>query len=103
MERIEENRPELDHVHPARGAESGTLCRTVVGPDVGTASALFLAAKAPEDLRPLLVRLRAQLARSLPDAEEIIAYKMPGFRIGTSIIVPGEARSKISLVFGIGK
>ena len=43
-------------------------------------------AEAPEDLRPLLVRLRAQLARALPDAEEIIAYKMPGFRIGQSIV-----------------
>ncbi len=43
-------------------------------------------AEAPKDLRPLLVRLRAQLARALPDAEEIIAYKMPGFRIGKSII-----------------
>ena len=31
-------------------------------------------AEAPEDLRPLLVRLRAQLARALPDAEEVIAY-----------------------------
>ena len=43
-------------------------------------------AEAPEDLRPLLVRLRAQLAGALPDAEEVIAYKMPGFRIGQSII-----------------
>lgn len=43
-------------------------------------------AEAPQDLRPLLVRLRAQLARALPDAEEVIAYKMPGFRIGKSII-----------------
>jgi uncharacterized protein YdhG (YjbR/CyaY superfamily) len=43
-------------------------------------------AEAPVDLRPLLVRLRAQLAKALPDAEEIIAYKMPGFRIGKSII-----------------
>ena len=42
-------------------------------------------AGAPEDLRPLLTRLRAQLARALPDAEEVIAYKMPGFRIGQSI------------------
>jgi len=42
-------------------------------------------AQAPEDFRPLLVRLRAQLARALPDAEEVIAYKMPGFRIGKCI------------------
>jgi hypothetical protein len=41
-------------------------------------------AAAPEDLRPLLVRLRAQLASALPDAEEVIAYKMPGFKIGES-------------------
>jgi len=43
-------------------------------------------AQALEDLRPLLARLRDQLARALPDAEEVIAYKMPGFRIGPSII-----------------
>ena len=43
-------------------------------------------AAAPEALRPLLARLRAQLARTLPDAEEIISYKMPGFRIEKSII-----------------
>ena len=51
-------------------------------------------AQAPEALRPLLVRVRAQLARALPDAEEIIAYKMPGFRIGKSIIAGYAAFSK---------
>jgi uncharacterized protein YdhG (YjbR/CyaY superfamily) len=51
-------------------------------------------AKAPEELRPLLVRLRTQLARTLPKAEEIIAYKMPGFRIGTSIVAGYAAFSK---------
>ncbi|MFF0948457.1 iron chaperone [Rhizobium leguminosarum] len=51
-------------------------------------------AEAPEDLRPLLVRLRAQLARALPDAEEVIAYKMPGFRIGQSIIAGYAAFSR---------
>ena len=51
-------------------------------------------AEAPEDLRPLLVQLRAQLARALPDAEEVIAYKMPGFRIGKSIIAGYAAFSK---------
>jgi uncharacterized protein YdhG (YjbR/CyaY superfamily) len=35
-------------------------------------------AEAPKDLRPLLTRLRSQLAGALPDAEEGIAYKMPG-------------------------
>jgi uncharacterized protein YdhG (YjbR/CyaY superfamily) len=51
-------------------------------------------AEAPEELRPLLVRLRAQLARALPDAEEVIAYKMPGFRIGKSIVAGYAAFSK---------
>ena len=43
-------------------------------------------AAAPEDLRPLLARLREQLAGALPDAEEVIAYNMPGFRIGKTIV-----------------
>jgi uncharacterized protein YdhG (YjbR/CyaY superfamily) len=51
-------------------------------------------AEAAEDLRPLLVELRAQLARALPDAEEVIAYKMPGFRIGKAIVAGYAAFSK---------
>jgi uncharacterized protein YdhG (YjbR/CyaY superfamily) len=51
-------------------------------------------AEAPEGLRPLLVRLRAQLAHALPDAAEVIAYDMPGFRIGKSIIAGYAAFSK---------
>jgi uncharacterized protein YdhG (YjbR/CyaY superfamily) len=51
-------------------------------------------AAAPEELQPLLVQLRAQLARALPGAEEIIAYKMPGFRIGKSVVAGYAAFSK---------
>ncbi len=51
-------------------------------------------AEAPEDLRSLLIRLRGQLAQELPDAEEVIAYKMPGFRIGQSIIAGYAAFTK---------
>jgi uncharacterized protein YdhG (YjbR/CyaY superfamily) len=51
-------------------------------------------AEAPQELRPLLIRLRAQLARALPDAEEVIAYKMPGFRIGETVIAGYAAFSK---------
>lgn len=51
-------------------------------------------AEAPEELRPLLVRLRAQLAEALPDAEQVIAYKMPGFRIGKTIVAGYAAFSK---------
>lgn len=41
---------------------------------------------APEAFQPLLIGLRAQLTIALPDAEEIIAYDMPGFGFGKSII-----------------
>ncbi len=51
-------------------------------------------AEAPQELRPLLVRMRAQLAGALPDADEIIAYRMPGFRIGKFIIAGYAAFSK---------
>lgn len=51
-------------------------------------------AAAPEHLRPSLVKLRAQLARSLRDADEIIAYNMPGFRIGKTIVAGYAAFSK---------
>ncbi len=51
-------------------------------------------AAAPEAFRPLLVQLRAQLARSLPDAEEVISYDLPGFGFGKSIIAGYAAFSK---------
>ncbi|QDU89548.1 hypothetical protein Pla175_29400 [Pirellulimonas nuda] len=51
-------------------------------------------AAAPESFQPLLVQLRAQVAKALPDAEEIIAYDMPGFGFGESIIVGYAAFSK---------
>lgn len=51
-------------------------------------------AQAPKDLRPLLVQLRRQLADALPDAEEVIAYKMPGFRLEKSIVAGYAAFSK---------
>ena len=51
-------------------------------------------AAAPEQFRPLLSTLRAQLARTLPDAEEVIEYNMPGFRIRRSIVASYAAFSK---------
>lgn len=50
--------------------------------------------KAPKELRPLLVRLRAQLALALPGAEQVIAYKMPGFKIGETIVAGYAAFSQ---------
>jgi uncharacterized protein YdhG (YjbR/CyaY superfamily) len=51
-------------------------------------------AAAPEDLRPLLVDVRARLAEALPDAEELIMYDMPGFGFGRTIIAGYAAFSK---------
>mgnify|MGYP003700266591 FL=1 len=43
--------------------------------------------KASEPLRPLLRNLHKQLSHALADAEEVIAYNMPGFKIGDTIVV----------------
>lgn len=51
-------------------------------------------AAAPEEFRPLLAALRRQLASVLPDAEEIVAYNMPGFQIGTSVVAGYAAFAK---------
>ncbi len=51
-------------------------------------------AAAPEPFQPLLRRLRATLARVLPDAEEMVAYDMPGFRIDGSVVASYAAFSK---------
>ena len=51
-------------------------------------------AQAPKELRPLLIGLRNQLARALPDADEVMAYKMPGFKIGQSVVAGYAAFSK---------
>lgn len=51
-------------------------------------------AHAPEEMQPLLVKLRRQLAKTLPDADEIIAYNMPGFRIGKANVAGYAAFSK---------
>ena len=51
-------------------------------------------AAAPEAFRPPLERLRALLGRTLPEAEEIVAYNMPGFRIAGSVVASYAAFSK---------
>jgi uncharacterized protein YdhG (YjbR/CyaY superfamily) len=43
-------------------------------------------AAAPEPFQPALRRLRAILARALPEAEEFVAYNMPGSRIGGTVV-----------------
>jgi uncharacterized protein YdhG (YjbR/CyaY superfamily) len=51
-------------------------------------------AAAPEPFRLLLKQLRARLARALPEAEEIVAYNMPGFMIEGAIVASYAAFSK---------
>jgi uncharacterized protein YdhG (YjbR/CyaY superfamily) len=49
---------------------------------------------APDSFRPSLKKLRTLLAGALPDAEEVVAYNMPGFRIGGSVVAGYAAFSK---------
>lgn len=51
-------------------------------------------AAAPEAFRPVLERLRALLRHALPDADEIVAYNMPGLSIRGSIVASYAAFSK---------
>lgn len=51
-------------------------------------------AQAAEPLQDSLKTLRDQLRESLPDADEIIMYNMPGFNIGDATIVGYAAFSK---------
>lgn len=51
-------------------------------------------AAAPEVFRPLLTALRARLAATLPGAEEVVMYGMPGFAIAKQIIAGYAAFSK---------
>lgn len=49
---------------------------------------------APEAFQPALSRLRSLLAAVLPEAEEIVAYNMPGFRIDGTVVASYAAFSK---------
>lgn len=51
-------------------------------------------AAAPEQFRAMLGKLRAQLSRALPDAEEVMKYDMPGFQIEGTIVAGYAAFSK---------
>lgn len=51
-------------------------------------------ASAPEQFQPSLQRLREILRRVLPEAEEIVAYSMPGFTINGTVVASYAAFSK---------
>ena len=49
---------------------------------------------APEAFRPVLGHIRGILREALPEAEETVAYNMPGFRFGGTVIASYAAFSK---------
>ncbi len=51
-------------------------------------------AAAPEPFQEALRRLRGTLSRVLPDAEEMVAYGMPGFRAGGTVVASYAAFSR---------
>lgn len=51
-------------------------------------------AAAPEAFRPVLEHLRTLLREALPDAEEMTAYDMPGFRVRGTVVASFAAFSK---------
>lgn len=51
-------------------------------------------AAAPESFQPSLRRLRSILSAVIPEAEEVVAYTMPGFKIGTTVVASCAAFSK---------
>ena len=51
-------------------------------------------AAAPEKFRPILEHIREVLSAALPEAEEMVAYDMPGFRVGGTVVASYAAFSK---------
>ena len=50
-------------------------------------------AAAPERFQPALQHLRTVLRRTLPEAEEMVAYSMPGFTIDGTVVASYAAFS----------
>jgi uncharacterized protein YdhG (YjbR/CyaY superfamily) len=48
-------------------------------------------------VRPILKRLRATIKRAAPDAEEIISYRMPAFRLHGVLVYFAAFRNHIGL------
>lgn len=48
-------------------------------------------------VRPILKRLRATIKRSAPDAEEIISYRMPAFRLHGVLVYFAAFKNHIGL------
>ncbi|KGN34141.1 hypothetical protein N802_12115 [Knoellia sinensis KCTC 19936] len=59
-------------------------------------------AAAPETFRPALERLRTLLAQALPEAEEMVAYNLPGFSVGGTVVASYAAFTKQCGVYFLG-
>ena len=54
-------------------------------------------AKAPAKVRPILRRIRAEVRRAVPDAEELLSYRMPAFRRGGILLYYAAFKSHIGV------
>ena len=54
-------------------------------------------ASQPEPLRPLLEEIRQLIRKAAPQAEEIISYGMPGYRLDGMLLWFGAAKNHYSL------
>lgn len=59
-------------------------------------------AAASEAFRPTLERLRHLLREALPDAEEVVAYDMPGFAVDGRVVASYAAFSKQAGLYVLG-
>jgi len=66
-------------------------------PAVKTASIDRYIAGCSPAVRPLLKRLRATIKRAAPDAEEIISYRMPAFRLHGVLVYFAAFKNHIGL------
>jgi uncharacterized protein YdhG (YjbR/CyaY superfamily) len=69
----------------------------MAGPAGKTASiAQYIAANSPA-VRPILKSLRATIKQAAPDAEEIISYRMPAFRLHGILVYFAAFKNHIGL------
>ncbi len=44
-------------------------------------------AKQPDEFRPVLERVRGIIRKAMPDAEEVISYQIPAYKLGGSAVL----------------
>jgi uncharacterized protein YdhG (YjbR/CyaY superfamily) len=68
----------------------------MTGPAKAASIERYIAGCSPA-VRPILKRLRATIKRAAPDAEEIISYRMPAFRLHGVLVYFAAFRNHIGL------